>query len=145
MNILLVYPKYPDTFWSFKHVLKFISKKAVFPPLGLLTIAAMLPKQWIKKLVDLNISELKDEHIAWADMVFISAMIVQKDSAQEIISRCKAKNKIVVAGGPVFITQYEKFEGVDYFVLGILPFMIIISQNSQLNGHPLEYCSDIVA
>src|SRR3989344_7883618 len=117
MNILLVYPKYPDTFWSFKHVLKFISKKAVFPPLGLLTIAAMLPKQWIKKLVDLNISELKDEHIAWADMVFISAMIVQKDSAQEIINRCKEQNKIVVAGGPVFTTQHEKFEGVDHFIL----------------------------
>ena len=117
MNILLVYPKYPDTFWSFKHVLRFISKKAVFPPLGLLTIGAMLPKEWNKKLVDVNVNELKDEHIDWADMVFISAMIVQKDSTQEIVNRCKAQGKTVVAGGPAFTTQHEKFEGVDHFVL----------------------------
>ncbi len=117
MKILLVYPKYPDTYWSFKHILKFVSKKAAFPPLGLLTIAAMLPSEWEKKLVDTNVCELKDEHIAWADIVFIGAMIVQKNSAQEIIKRCKALGKKVVAGGPVFTTQYEKFEGVDHFVL----------------------------
>jgi len=117
MNILLVYPKYPDTFWSFKHVLKFVSKKAAFPPLGLLTIGAMLPKEWNKKLIDVNVTELKDNHIAWADMIFISAMLVQKDSAKEIINKCKAQGKIVVAGGPAFTTQYEKLEGVDHFVL----------------------------
>ena len=117
MNILLVYPKYPDTFWGFKHVLKFISKKAVQPPLGLLTVAAMLPDEWNKKLVDVNVSELKDQDIAFADMVFISAMIVQGDSAQEIISRCKAQGKVIVAGGPAFTTQHEKFSGVDHFVL----------------------------
>ena len=77
-NILLVYPEYPDTFWSFKHVLKFIKRKSAFPPLGLLTIAAMLPEIWNKKLIDLNVEELTDEHIAWADMVFISAIIIQR-------------------------------------------------------------------
>ena len=117
MNILLVYPKYTDTFWSFKHVLKFVSKKAVFPPLGLLTIGAMLPVEWNKKLVDVNVTDIKDEHIAWADMVFISAMLVQSSSAQEIIKRCKAHGKKVVAGGPAFTTDYEKFMGVDHFVL----------------------------
>ena len=117
MNVLLLYPKYPDTFWSFKHVLKFVSKKAAFPPLGLLTISSMLPAEWNKKLIDVNVNDLKDEHIKWADIVFISAMVVQKDSAQEIINRCKAQNKKVVAGGPVFTTQHQKFEGVDYFVL----------------------------
>ena len=91
MNILLVYPKYPDTFWSFKHALKYISKKASSPPLGLLTIAAMLPKEWSKKVVDVNTTELKDEDIEWADMVMISAMIVQSQSAKEIIKRCKEK------------------------------------------------------
>ncbi|MDP1694664.1 MAG: DUF4070 domain-containing protein [Candidatus Woesearchaeota archaeon] len=116
-NILLVYPKYPDTFWSFKHVLKFIKRKSAFPPLGLLTIAAMLPETWNKKLIDLNVEELTDEHIAWADMIFISAMIVQKTSAQEIINRCKTQNKIVVAGGPVFTTQHENFKNVDHFIL----------------------------
>ncbi len=117
MNVLLVYPKYPDTFWSFKHVLKFVSKKVAFPPLGLLTIGAMLPKEWNKKLVDVNVVDIKDEHIAWADMIFISAMIVQSNSAQEIINRCKAQGKTVVAGGPAFTTQHEKFKGVDHFVL----------------------------
>lgn len=117
MNILLVYPKYPDTFWSFKYALKFVSKKAAFPPLGLMTIGAMLPREWNKKLIDVNVAKLKDEHIAWADMVFISAMLIQKNSAQEIINRCKAQGKTVVAGGPAFTTQHEKFDGVNHFVL----------------------------
>lgn len=117
MKVLLVYPKFPDTFWSFKHVLDYISKKSNIPPLGLLTLAPMLPKEWDKRLVDTNVNELNEKDIEWADMVFISAMIVQKDSAQEIINRCKNKGKIIVAGGPVFTTQYEKFEGVDHFIL----------------------------
>ena len=104
MNILLIYPKYPDTFWSFKHVLKFISKKAAYPPLGLLTIGAMLPEKWNKKLIDVNVHKLTDKHIEWADMVFISAMIVQKESAQRIINICKEKGKTVVAGG-LFLQQ----------------------------------------
>ena len=82
MRVLFVYPEYPDTFWSFKYVLKFIAKKAAFPPLGLLTIAAMLPDTWDKKLVDLNVEPLTGEHLAWADIVFLGAMIVQKKSAQ---------------------------------------------------------------
>ncbi|KPK24585.1 MAG: radical SAM protein, partial [Desulfobacterales bacterium SG8_35_2] len=117
MKVLFVYPEYPDTFWSFKYVLKFISKKAAFPPLGLLTIGAMLPEKWQKKLVDLNVDSLEDYHIAWADMVFLSAMIVQKKSAQKIIDRCKTLGKKIIAGGPAFTTQHEEFTGVDHFVL----------------------------
>lgn len=117
MNILLVYPKYPDTFWSFSNALKFVSKKAAFPPLGLLTVAAILPKEWKKKLVDTNAQELKNEDIAWADLVFISAMIVQSKDAQTIINQCKLQNKTVVAGGPAFTAQHENFKGVDHFVL----------------------------
>ncbi len=86
MNILLVYPMYPDTFWSFKHALKFVSKKASFPPLGLLTVAAMLPDDWNKKLIDMNADELKNEDILKADFVFISAMSVQSKSADEVIA-----------------------------------------------------------
>ena len=117
MKILLVYPEYPDTFWSFKYVLKFVSKKAAFPPLGLLTVGAMLPANWEKKLVDVNVEPLRDEQILWADMVFISAMIIQKKSAQEIIDRCKNLGRKVVAGGPAFTTKHEGFSGVDHFVL----------------------------
>lgn len=136
MNILLVYPKYPDTFWSFKHVLKFVSKKAAFPPLGLLTISSMLPTEWNKKLIDVNVNDLKDEHIKWADIVFISAMIVQKDSAQEIINRCKAQNKKVVAGGPVFTTQHEKFYHVDYFILNEAEVTLPLFLEDLKNGTP---------
>ncbi len=117
INALLIYPKYPDTFWSFKHTLKFISKKAAFPPLGLLTVASILPKEWDKRLIDVNVKKLKDEEIAWADIILISAMIVQEESAKEIIKRCKVLGKIVVVGGPAFTAQPEKFLGVDHFVL----------------------------
>ncbi|MDH5781569.1 MAG: B12-binding domain-containing radical SAM protein, partial [Dehalococcoidia bacterium] len=101
MKILLVYPQYPDTFWSFKYALKFVSKKAAFPPLGLLTVAAMLPNEWQKKLVDMNTTTLTDENIKWADYVFISGMIVQKESVREVIARCRKFNTKIVAGGPL--------------------------------------------
>ena len=117
MKILLIYPEFPDTFWSFKHALKFIRKKAGAPPLGLLTVAAMLPFDWEKRLVDLNVSRLSDEDLAWADAVFLSAMIVQRDSAREIIQRCKAVGVKVVAGGPLFTMEYDQFPEVDHFVL----------------------------
>ncbi|MBW2965296.1 DUF4070 domain-containing protein [Candidatus Woesearchaeota archaeon] len=117
MKALLIYPQYPvDTFWSFKHIMKFIRKKAAYPPLGLLTVASIFPKQWEKKLVDLNVTQLKDKDIEWADMVFVSAMLVQAESASEAIKRCKAAGKIVVAGGPAFTTQPERFPEVDCFV-----------------------------
>ena len=117
MKILLVYPQYPDTFWSFSHALKFISKKSAYPPLGLLTVAAMLPDEWEKKLVDMNVTSLNDEDLKWADYVFISAMVVQRSSVKEVINRCKKFNTKTVAGGPLFTTGYEEFEGVDHFVL----------------------------
>jgi len=128
VKILLVYPQYPDTFWSFRHALKFVSKKAAFPPLGLLTVAAMLPGEWEKKLVDMNVTRLTDEDIKWADYVFISAMVVQRSSVKEVITRCKKLDTKIVAGGPLFTTGYEEFDGVDHFILGeaevtLLPFL----------------------
>nr|MBC8477857.1 cobalamin B12-binding domain-containing protein [Dehalococcoidia bacterium] len=118
MKILFVYPQYPDTFWSFRYALKFISKKASFPPLGLLTVAAMLPGEWEKKLVDMNVSQLTDEDIRWADFVFISAMVVQADSVKEVIKRCQNLGTRTVAGGPLFTTGYREFREVDHLVLG---------------------------
>ncbi len=118
MKILLVYPQYPDTFWSFKHALKIVSAKASFPPLGLLTVATMLPTKWQKKLVDMNVTSLSDGDIKWADYVFISAMTVQRDSVNEVITRCKELGVKTVAGGPLFTTGHEEFDGVDHFVLG---------------------------
>nr|WP_321513661.1 radical SAM protein [uncultured Pseudodesulfovibrio sp.] len=118
MNVLLVYPAYPDTFWSFKSILPFVSKKAAFPPLGLLTVAAMLPIQWTKRLVDTNVAPLRDADLEWADLVLVSAMIVQLPSAQGIIKRAKNAGKTVIVGGPAFRANQEQFPDVDHFILG---------------------------
>ena len=136
MNILLIYPKYPDTFWSFKHALKFISKKASFPPLGLLTVASMLPQHWERKLIDMNVSALSDDDIKWADYVFISAMVVQKESALQIIKRCGSLKIPVVAGGPLFTTEHDEFEGVSHFVLNEAEATLFSFLDDLEKGHP---------
>lgn len=118
MRALLIYPQNPETFWSFKHALKFISKKALHPPLGLVTVAAMLPDSWEKKLIDENVEPLKDKHLQWADYVFISAMAIQRKSVKRVVDRCRSMGVKVVAGGPLFTTCHQEFEGVDHFVLG---------------------------
>ncbi|MFC2113014.1 B12-binding domain-containing radical SAM protein [Bacteroidota bacterium] len=117
MNVLLVYPRCPDSFWSFKHALKFISKKAVLPPLGLITVSAMLPAAWKKKLVDMNVTTLRLHDIEWADFVFISAMYIQKESVAHVIAECKKLNKKIVAGGPLFTREYESYPEIDHFIL----------------------------
>ena len=118
MRVLLVYPATPETFWSFKHVLRFVSKRAAFPPLGLLTVAALLPVDWQVKLVDLNVNRLTDADLNWADYVMLSAMIVHKTSVSEIVSRCRALGKPIIAGGPLFTTGHASFPEIDHFVLG---------------------------
>lgn len=117
MRILLLYPEFPDTFWSFKNALRFVRRAASSPPLGLITVAALLPSTWEKRLVDVNVERLRDRDLAWADMVMISAMIVQRDSARELIARCKKAGKRVVAGGPLFLSEYSEFPEVDHFIL----------------------------
>lgn len=117
MNILLVYPKYPDTFWNFSHALKFVSKKAAYPPLGLLTISSMLPEAWNKKLVDLNANSLKSSHIQWADYIFISAMSIQAESVRQIIRQCDGFSARIVGGGPLFTEEHDQFPGIHHFVL----------------------------
>lgn len=118
MKVLLLYPEFPDTFWSFKHALKFVRKRASMPPLGLLTVAAMLPADWELRLVDLNVAKLADADLAWADCAFVSAMIVQREPARRLIARCKLAGLKVVAGGPLFTIEHDQFAEVDHFVLG---------------------------
>jgi radical SAM superfamily enzyme YgiQ (UPF0313 family) len=117
MNIVLVYPKLPETFWSFTYALKFIKKKSAYPPLGLITVAALLPGNWSKRLVDENIEELSDEDLAWAELVFVGAMTLQRKAAVQIIDRCKEKGAKIVAGGPLFTSEPEAFTKVDHLVL----------------------------
>ena len=133
MRVLLIYPEFPDTFWSFKHALKFIRKKASLPPLGLMTVAAMLPLEWDKRLIDLNVERLTDKDLARADIAFISAMTVQRESTLQVIARCKAAGLKVVGGGPLFTAEYSQFEDVDHFVLNeaeltLYPFLNDLEQ-----------------
>src|ERR1035437_1127754 len=135
LKILMVYPRYPDTFWSLKQALRVISKKAAFPPLGLLTVASLLPKEWEKKLVDMNVTNLKDSDLKWADYVFISAMVVQWDSVKEVVRRCKSLNVKMVAGGPLFTNKPHKFEEIDHLVLDeaeitLMPFLADLAKGT---------------
>lgn len=117
MKILLVYPEYPVTFWSFKYALNFIHKKSNLPPLGILTVAAMLPEDWDLELVDMNVDPLRDSQIRRADYVMISAMNIQQDSVRTVIDRCKKLNTKTVGGGPLFSTEPEKYDDVDHLLL----------------------------
>jgi len=118
MHILMLYPEFPETFWGFRHALRFIGKRAAQPPLGLLTVAALLPESWNIRLVDCNVEKLRNKHIDQADYVFISAMSIQKWPAKELIARCKARGARVVAGGPLFTAEPELFPEVDHLLTG---------------------------
>ena len=136
MKILLVYPQCPDSFWSFKHALKFISKKAAVPPLGLITVSAMLPSTWQKKLVDMNIATLRTSDIQWADFVFISAMHIQKESVNNVIADCKKHNKKIVAGGPLFTQEYSNYPQIDHLILNEAEITMPLFLNDLLSGQP---------
>jgi radical SAM superfamily enzyme YgiQ (UPF0313 family) len=148
VKILLVNPEYPDTFWSFKHALKFVSKKAAFPPLGLLTVAAMLPPHFEVKLVDMNVSKLREKDITWADLAFIGGMVVQRESAQIVTKLCKKLGVKTVAGGPLFTTQYEDFPCVDHFVLNeaeitLAPFLSDLENGCARRKYTAEQFADV--
>jgi radical SAM superfamily enzyme YgiQ (UPF0313 family) len=117
MKVLLLYPKMPDTFYAMRHLLGWSGRRAAYPPLGLLTVASLLPERWERRLIDLNVRKLRDVDLRWPDLVFISAMNVQEESVREIIRQCKKAGVRMVAGGSLFTHEYEKFEGIDHFVL----------------------------
>jgi len=118
MNVLLISPPTPETFWSFKHVLRLVSKREAFPPLGLLTVAAMLPREWNLRLVDMNVHRLTDADLRWSDYVLLSAMIVHREAVHTIAARCATMGKPVIAGGPLFTTGHSEFPEIPHFVLG---------------------------
>ena len=135
MKILIVSPMSPDTFWSFKYVMKFIRKKAVFPPLGLLTVAAMLPEKWKKRFVDMNTHKLSNKDIIWVDYVFIGAMHIQLKSVEEVIERCRKYKTKIVAGGPMFTMNHKLFiDKIDHFVLNEAEITLPEFLNDLKNG-----------
>ncbi len=128
MRILFVYPPTPETFWSFRHVLPLVSKRAAFPPLGLLTVSGLLPREWEVRLVDMNVKRLRDDDLRWADYVMLSAVIVHKTAVTGLVERCRSFSKPVIAGGPLFFSGREAFQGISHFVVGeaeaIMPQLI---------------------
>ena len=118
MNALLVYPEFPETFWSFKHALKFLGKRAAQPPLGLMTVAALLPATWKKRLVDTNVERLRDRDLKWADVVFVSGMHIQLESLVEIVERCRARGLRTVVGGPIASSVTPAELKADHVVIG---------------------------
>lgn len=143
MNALLIYPSIPDTFFSFKHAIKFLGKKAAHVPLGLLSMASMLPSDWTLRLVDMNVETLTDEVIQWADMVFIGAMVIQKGAVRQVASRCKTLGKPVVAGGPLFSSNPEEFMEVDHLVLNEAEVTLPLFLEDLTAGDPKSiYTSD---
>lgn len=136
MKILFVFPKYPDSFWSFRHALRFISKKAAVPPLGLITVSAMLPSSWQKKLVDMNVTPLKIKDIQWADYVFISAMYIQRESVNDVIAECVKQRVKIVAGGPLFTREYQNYPQVDHLILNEAEITLPLFLKDLDAGHP---------
>ena len=118
MKVLLVNPKFPDTYWSFRHALPFEGKRSVFPPLGLMTVSGLLPKDCERRLVDLEIESLKTSQIDWADMVFITGMLAQKQSLHEVVERCRKRGKKIVLGGPYVTSTIEELPYADHIFQG---------------------------
>ena len=116
-NALLVYPRQPPTYWGANFALDILGVKSAFPPLGLLTVAAMFPPEYALRVVDMNVTSLDDADLEWADMVFTSTMIVQRTSLEDVIARCNRAGVPVVAGGPHPTTFHDEIEGVTHFVL----------------------------
>ena len=116
-NALLVYPEHPPTYWGANFALEIAGIRAAFPPLGLLTVAAMFPPDYALRVIDMNTGSLADSDLEWADIVFTSTMIVQRVSLQDVIDRCNRAGVPVVAGGPHPTTFHSEIRGVDHFVL----------------------------
>jgi radical SAM superfamily enzyme YgiQ (UPF0313 family) len=148
MKILFVYPETPSTFWSFSNALPFISKKAVDPPLGLITVASMLPVVWEKKLIDMNVTPLKDSDIQWADYLFLGGMIVHRESFSDTAARAQKLGTKVVAGGPMCTMMHDELENVDHFILNeaeitLPPFLDDLKKGSAKPVYSSDQFADI--
>ncbi len=118
MNALLIYPEWPDTYWSFKHALPIEGKRSAYPPLSLLTVAPLLPEHWKKRLVDLNTRPLTDADLEWADVALLSGMLIHKPSILKILARCRARGLRSVVGGPITSSVEDLKEHADHVVIG---------------------------
>ncbi|MBN2489813.1 MAG: B12-binding domain-containing radical SAM protein [Planctomycetes bacterium] len=118
MNALLVYPRFPVTYWGFQYGLRLIGKRAALPPLGLITVAALLPRDWHVRLVDLNVEALGDDDLRWADVVLTGGLLIQVESLREVIARARAFQRPVAVGGPASTTSPDLFGDADVVFQG---------------------------
>ncbi|NWF62502.1 MAG: DUF4070 domain-containing protein [Fischerella sp.] len=140
MRVLLVYPVFPKTFWSYEKILALVNRKVLLPPLGLVTVAAILPQEWEFKLVDRNIRAVTEQEWAWADLVIFSAMIVQKQDLLDQIREAKRRGKLVAVGGPypTSTPSEPKAAGADFLILDegeiTLPMFVEAIQRGETSG-----------
>jgi len=121
---------------EFQRCVRFAKKKSPEPPLGLITVAAMLPEEWEKKLIDMNVSRLEDKHILWADYVFLSGMNIQINSFKDVVRKCNTLGVKIVVGGPLATTQHQGFLGVDHFILNEAENTLPLFLEDLKNGNP---------
>ena len=138
MRVLLLYPLFPKSFWSFEKTLALVDCKALLPPLGLITVAAILPQEWEFKLVDHNVREITESDWDWAELVVISGMIVQKEDMLASISAAKQRGKLVAVGGPYATTSPQEVEAADFLILDegeiTLPMFIAAIERGDRSG-----------
>jgi radical SAM superfamily enzyme YgiQ (UPF0313 family) len=140
MNVLLLYPLFPKSFWSFEKTLALLDRKAMLPPLGLITVAAILPQEWNFKLVDRNVRACTEAEWEWADLVILSAMIVQKEDLLAQVQEAKRRGKRVAVGGPypTALPQEATTAGADYLILDegeiTLPMFVDAIERGETSG-----------
>jgi radical SAM superfamily enzyme YgiQ (UPF0313 family) len=138
MNVLLIYPRFPKSFWSFEKTIELLDRKAMLPPLGLVTVAAILPQEWNYKLVDINVREITEAEWDWAELVVCSAMIVQKDDLLAKISEAKLRGKKVAIGGPYPTALPQEVASADYLILDegelTIPLFVEAIQKGEPSG-----------
>src|SRR5262249_2921209 len=118
MKVLLINPPFPESYWGFKHALKFERKRSAYPPLGLLTVSALLPRDWKRRLVDCEVEKLKTSDIQWADIVFVTGMLIQKEALHRVVTLCKSHGKTVAVGGPYVSSSTGAVPEADYIFIG---------------------------
>ncbi|WP_299492181.1 B12-binding domain-containing radical SAM protein [Acaryochloris sp. IP29b_bin.137] len=138
MRALLVYPLFPKSFWSFEKALALVDKKALLPPLGLITVAAILPQEWEFRLIDRNIEQLTEQDWDWAEIVILSGMIVQKTDLLDLVDEAKRRGIKVAVGGPYATALPEEVTETDYLVLDegeiTLPMFVEALERGEASG-----------
>jgi radical SAM superfamily enzyme YgiQ (UPF0313 family) len=130
INALMVWPRFPPSFWGFEGVLEMIPEKAMTPPLGLITVAALCPSNWNLRLIDHGVEALRDDDLRWADLVMVSAMHAQRTDAAAVLARARSLGRRTIIGGPWASSE---------------PELLLLEADHVLAGEAEEVFADIAA